>query len=237
MTNIVALKAANAARWQNAKLTQNFAPVARRLVAAKARYQVVKAKTDVPWWFIAVVHQRESSQNWAASLAQGDPWNRVSVHVPTGRGPFASWEEAAVDALVNCAPHAAANTDWSPGGALTMLEEYNGLGYAARGVPSPYLWAGTDQYRSGKYVRDGVYDASVVDTQLGCAGLLLAMMALDRSVSFDGKLPPLAAHPETPGALPEARSRPRPSITRPAKGSIGALIASLFSTIFNAKRN
>jgi lysozyme family protein len=218
-------------------VTQNFAPVAQRLVVAKARYQAVEAKTEVPWWFIAVIHQRESSQNWAANLAQGDPWNRVSVHVPAGRGPFASWEDAAVDALVNCAPHAAANKDWSSGGALTMLEEYNGLGYAGRGVPSPYLWAGTDQYRSGKYVRDGVYDASVVDTQLGCAGLLLAMVALDRSVTFDGKLPPMTTHPEAPHAPPEARSQPRPSIARPAKGSIGAFIASLFSTVFNAKRN
>jgi hypothetical protein len=27
-------------------------------------------------------------------------------------------------------------TDWTPGGVLTLWEEYNGLGYAARGVPS-----------------------------------------------------------------------------------------------------
>ena len=96
---------------------------------------------------IAAIHERESSQNWFASLAQGDPWNRVSVHVPAGRGPFKSWEEAAIDALAHCAPYAARNRDWSVGGTLTMLEQYNGLGYAARGVPSPYLWAGTDQYR------------------------------------------------------------------------------------------
>src|SRR6185369_1832675 len=61
--------------------------------------------------------------------------------------------------------------------ALTMLEKYNGLGYAAKGVPSPYIWAGTNQYQSGKYVRDHVYDPNAVDTQLGCAGLLIAMNA------------------------------------------------------------
>lgn len=53
-----------------------------------------------------------------------------------------------------------------------------------RRVPSPYIWSGTDQYRSGKYVRDHVYDANVIDVQPGCAGLLLAMAALDRSISF-----------------------------------------------------
>ena len=75
-----------------------------------------------------------------------------------GPGAVRSWEEAAIDALVNCSPYAARNKDWSIGRTLTVLEQYNGLGYAARGRPSPYIWSGTDQYRSGKYVRDGVYD-------------------------------------------------------------------------------
>jgi lysozyme family protein len=39
--------------------------------------------------------------------------------------------------------------------------------------------SGTNQYASGKYVRDGVYDPNAVDGQLGCAGLLMAMMELD----------------------------------------------------------
>ena len=108
MPNIVALKAANAKRWSNAKPTRNFTSVARRLIApeARTRYLAVSAKTGVPWAFIAVAHERECSQSWTGSLAQGDPWNRVSVHVPAGRGPFGNWEEAAIDALVNCAPHA-----------------------------------------------------------------------------------------------------------------------------------
>ncbi|WP_426527776.1 hypothetical protein [Bradyrhizobium sp. McL0615] len=67
--------------------------------------------------------------------------------------------------------------DWSIGRTLAKLEQYNRLGYAARGRPSPYIWSGTDQDRSGKYVRDAVYDPNVVDRQLGCAGLLMAMMA------------------------------------------------------------
>lgn len=44
-----------------------------------------------------------------------------------GGGPFNSWEEAAIDTLVNCAPYVARNKDWSVGGALLMLEQYNGL--------------------------------------------------------------------------------------------------------------
>lgn len=182
------LKDANIRRWNAAKLTRGpeFVPVARRLVAAKERYQTVASRTGIPWPFIAVTHQRESSQNWERSLAQGDPWNRVSTHVPAGRGPFKSWEDAAYDALVNCGPHAARNRDWSIGGLLTLLERYNGVGYVNRGLPSPYLWSGTDQYRAGKYVADGVFDPNAVDKQLGCAGLIMAMMSMDQSIDFDG---------------------------------------------------
>lgn len=229
MTDLVALKAANAKRWANAKLTRNFAPVAKSLVAAKPRYQTVEAGTGVPWFVTAVIHERESGQNWFCSLAQGDPWNRVSVHVPAGRGPFGSWEEAAVDALENCAPYAARNKDWGIGGTLTQLEAYNGLGYAARGVPSPYLWSGTDQYATGKYVRDGVFDSHAVDQQLGCAGLLMAMIALDPTIALGvTKSPPVPKPPASVDPKP-------PSITNPATGSIGAAIASLLSAIFNRK--
>ncbi|WP_316178085.1 MULTISPECIES: hypothetical protein [unclassified Bradyrhizobium] len=223
--DLAALTAHNFARWQQAKLTRDFSVVARRLAASKARYQVVSAQTGVPWYVIAVIHERESSQSWSASLAQGDPWDRVSVHVPAGRGPFKSWEDAAVDALAYCAPYAARWKDWSIGGTLTLLEQYNGLGYFRRGVPSPYVWAGTDQYRSGKYVRDGVYDPDVVDKQLGCAGLLLAMKALDGSI-----FPSTTSVPSVPPPSQPTPS-PRPSITNPAKGSIGDLVASLVRTV------
>ena len=227
MTDLATLKAANANRWGKAKLTRNFAGVAKRLAApeAKARYQAVSGKTGVPWAFIAVAHERESSQNWNGSLAQGDPWNKVSTHVPAGRGPFKSWEDAAIDALVNCSPFAARNKDWSVGGTLTMLEQYNGLGYASRGRPSPYIWSGTDQYVSGKYVRDGVYDQNAVDQQLGCAGLLLAMMQLDPTIKFTGA---------TITTLPTAKPSP-PSITTPAKGSLGAFFVDLFKSLFGRK--
>ena len=229
MVDLVALRAANEKRWASAKVTRDFSAIAKRLVASKQRYQTVSAATGVPWFVIAVIHQRESSQSWAGSLAQGDPWNRVSVNVPRGRGPFGSWEAAAIDALAACHPFLARKKDWSIGGTLLNLETYNGVGYANKVVPSPYIWAGTNQYRAGKYVRDGVYDPNHVDTQPGCAGLLLAMMALDPTITFTGvKI--------TPNVSPIPTEKPAPpSITNPAKGSIGAWIAGLFAAIFRRK--
>ena len=237
MTNLTALVGMNAQRWARAKSTRNVAATAKRLVATEVRshYQAVSAKTGVPWPMIAVIHERECSQDWTRSLAQGDPWNRVSVHVPAGRGPFKSWEDAAVDALNNCAPYAGRNKDWSIGALLTKLEEYNGLGYAARGAPSPYVWAGTDQYRSGKYVRDGVYDPNVIDSQPGCAGLLMAMRALDPAIALTG-----AAQPSTTTKAPLQVSKTNTPVTsqktsstrRPVLASIGAGIASAVLSLF-----
>jgi lysozyme family protein len=102
MVDLNALTAANAKRWANAKLTRKTEAnnIALHLFQAKKRYQAVEAKTGVPWAVIAVIHERESSQNFNTQLGQGDPLNRVSVHVPAGRGPFSTWEEGAYDALV-----------------------------------------------------------------------------------------------------------------------------------------
>lgn len=204
--DLVQLARLNAARWIKAKITRTgFNGVALKLVGSKARYQAVELATGVPWFFIAVVHEREASQNWNTQLGQGDPLNTVSVHDPKGRGPFPTWEAGAVDALVNCPPYASRNKDWSIGGTLTMLEQYNGLGYARRGLPSPYLWAGTDQYVSGKYVADGIFNPNVVDQQLGCAGLLMAMRQLDPSVGFTTVLS------GAPRPLPKKIIIPRPA--------------------------
>jgi lysozyme family protein len=187
VVDIAKLKAANLARWNACHILPEWARVldtiAHRLVNAKGRYQNVEAVTKVPWSVIAVIHQRESSQSWAAGLANGDPWNKPTIHVPAHRGPFSSWEAAAIDALEHCAPHAARWEDWSIGGALTLLEEYNGLGYAMMGRPSPYIWSTTDQYHSGKYIADGHYDPHAVDHQTGCAALLLRMSLIDDTIA------------------------------------------------------
>lgn len=228
MIDINVLARANAKRWANAKPTRKAeaANVASRLYNAKQRYQAVERQTGVPWPAIAVIHERESSQQWNASLAQGDPWNRVSVHVPAGRGPFESWEAAAIDALVKCPPFLARHKDWTISGALTALETYNGLGYAAHAVPSPYLWSGTNQYRTGKYVRDGLYDPGKVDPQLGCAALLMALTELDPDICFAGtKIAKNSASGDTA----------KPSLTNPSKGSIGAFVVNLIRAVFRRK--
>ncbi len=173
-----------------------FDTIARNLTAPNPKrvYQEVEKATKVPWWVVAVIHQRESNQNFSTQLGQGDPLTQVSRHDPKGRGPFFDHSTDAplhdgfyrgcLDALIDCAPHASKWPDWSTGGTLTLLEEYNGLGYAMRGVPSAYVWSGTDQYVSGKYVADHAYRAGVKDVQEGCAAIIWRMHLMDKDIKF-----------------------------------------------------
>jgi lysozyme family protein len=186
MTDLAKLKAANQVRWTHCNVLSEWLrvldSVAHRLVNAKSRYESVRTASGVPWQVVAVIHQRESAQSWLASLAQGDPWSRPSIHQPH-RPAFSSWEAAAEDALEVCPPHAAQWGDWSIGGALTLLEQYNGLGYANLNRPSPYIWSATNEYLSGKYTSDGHYDPHAIDQQAGCAALLIRMTIIDPTIA------------------------------------------------------
>ncbi len=209
MVDIGKLKVRNALRWQDMHMRADRIPAfhstAVRLCAdnAKPRYQgvtdrlIAATMQPVPWWFIAIVSEREygGPPRWDRQLGQGDPLHSASVHDPRDRGPFMdhpadttpgndAWTRGCLDALIECGPFAAKWPDWTPGGVMTLFEEYNGLGYAAMGIPSAYVWSGTDQYISGKYVADHVFRASAVDVQEGCAPILAMMMAIDPTIKF-----------------------------------------------------
>jgi lysozyme family protein len=234
--SLATLKARNLARWGKAVVSpgrhDGLEKIARVLIANKERYQRVQTGCGVPWWFVAVVHIREADGSFKAQLSQGDPLGQVSVHVPAGRGPFldhpgatwSAWERGCFDALIDCAPHAANNPDRSLAGWLLYLELYNGLGYAGMGKPSPYLWSGTDQYVSGKYVRDHDYEADVVDTQPGCAALLKVMLELDPTTMAES-FAVTAAKPAAPAVVPDMQ----PELLSLLK-SVVPLVDSMFPT-------
>lgn len=155
---------------------------AKRILRAKARYVAIEAETGVPWGLIGVLHMRESSNSFAGVLHNGEKiigTGRRTTLVPAGRGPFSSWEEAAVDALRIKGLHKLTRADWTLERMAYEAERFNGFGYRNRGRISPYLWAGTSHYSRGKYVRDGVFDPNHVDAQLGVIPVLLRVYTLD----------------------------------------------------------
>ncbi len=205
------LKDEYAVLWQSMVIRPSKIPAldhaARNLIAAKKTYQAVSAKTGVPWAAIALIHQMECGQDWTRNIAQGDPWNRRSIHVPKGRGPFNSWEEAAIDALA--IDGTSKVTAWGVERLCYELEKYNGFGSRAKGIHTPYLWSYCNHYIRGKYIADHVWDGSAVSGQAGAMPILSRMMALDSSISFGQvpKPPDIEPPPPEPETKPAVQSK------------------------------
>ncbi len=140
----------------------------------KAKYEEVEKRTGVPAELIAAIHWRESSGNFKTYLHNGEKLGKVTQLVPKGIY-FEDWTDAAVHAIKSHNPQIVDSNNvktW-----YEFAERYNGLGYRNKGVASPYVWAGTDNYTSGKYIADGKYSADHVDQQLGVALMLKTLMA------------------------------------------------------------
>ncbi len=191
-----------AEQWADMEIEPGKVPVldaiARKLIGKKAAYQKVENALGVPWFFIAVLHNRESGGNFAGVLHNGEHiigTGRKTRLVPAGRGPFESWEEAAIDALTLKGLQRI--TDWSIERVCYEGERFNGWGYRNKGVPSAYLWSFSNIYKGGKYVADHVWSATARDQQAGIMPLLKRMMVLDPSIGF--------AKTSAPKPKPDAR--------------------------------
>jgi lysozyme family protein len=190
--------------WARAKILPKHLTaverIAHNILKHKTRYQQIEALTGVPWFLVGALHSRESSLNFNCVLHNGERilgTGKKTKLVPKGRGPFTTFEEAAVDALT-MKPHALNQIkEWPVSRILFEAERYNGFGYLGK-TNSPYVWSFTDlyasgNYRAGKYVADGKWDASAVDQQCGVAAILKQLATFDESVAvrLDGiDIPP-----------------------------------------------
>lgn len=145
----------------------------------KLTYDKISIKTSVPSWLIFAIHYKEASCSVDGALHNGDRCignNKKTWNVPKGRGPFKTWEESAIDALLlkqNIFPK---NWNYLPD-CLEFAERYNGLGHRSKGELSPYIWSYTNHHdETGNYVSDGKYVASAKIESPGVAALLLALV-------------------------------------------------------------
>lgn len=179
--------------WNGCKITRQQAEIektAKRLYARKAQYyDPIEKKTGVPWYMVAVIDERESGARGGV-LHNGEMiigTGRKTKLVPAGRGPFSTWEAAAVDALTMTGKNfdQVPRDKWTIELVLYCLESYNGWGYRMYHpkTPSPYVWSCTNVYDDsprGKYVSDGKWGAGVTDTQIGCAPILKQLLSLNK---------------------------------------------------------
>jgi lysozyme family protein len=165
------------ALWNSIKVANKAGAdkFAKKIIANEPRYRKIQDATGVPWYFVGLLHMRESSCDFRGVLHNGEHiigTKKVTQLVPAGRGPFRSWEEAAIDALKLKGLHKI--RDWPVERIAYEAERYNGLGYtrASIGINSPYLWAGSNHQQRGKFVSDGKFDPNAVDTQMGVMTVL-----------------------------------------------------------------
>jgi len=193
----------------------------------KNRYKAVGDPINIPWWFIAGIHQLESTYNFKAHLHNGDSLKNRTWRVPAGRPltgntPF-TWEESARDSLTY--QKLDGLNDWSLPRALWRWERYNGFGYRKRGVPSPYLWSFSSIYLRGKYVKDGKFNGGATSAQCGAAILLKALHEM-------GKVELEIDVMNEPGNEPADTSNPNSTDTKPNKDK-NAVADHPFEQFFN----
>lgn len=139
-------------------------------------------------YILGAIHFKEASCNFAGVLHNGEKiigTGKKTRLVPAGRGPFVTWEEAAIDAIrMNPKRWAGLYTSRDIGKILYALERYNGTGYisgAGKSENSPYLWASSNigLDNKGKYVADGKFDPNA--TQLKTVGAAVIIKELFRA--------------------------------------------------------
>lgn len=209
-----------ARRWSAMQIkpgkVRSLDAVARKIISGKAEYQRVEADTGVPWAVVGALHNREASCDFRGVLHNGEKilnTGRKTRLVPKGRGPFKTWHEASLDAIAIKGWDK--STVWSIEFFLFASEVFNGMGYRAHGVPSAYLWSFSDQYVKGKYVADHVWDADVVDQQMGVAPLMKRLFELDQSADFTkagASVPQQSEAPEEPVTIDPSDGLSEPEV-------------------------
>ncbi|HKD44697.1 MAG TPA: hypothetical protein VKD24_03500 [Candidatus Angelobacter sp.] len=187
-------KAGYASMWAKAQIVNSKISAANlaagRISSNADRYRTVEKATGVPWFFVGCIHMREADLNFKGCLANGEEiigTGRKTTLVPKGLGPYATWEDSAIDALKH--EGFLGISPWDAPRCLWGAEVYNGLGYVNRGVNSPYVWSWTNLQQSGKFTADGKFDSAAWDTQPGVAALMMALAhnLSDVAAALDGK--------------------------------------------------
>lgn len=164
--------------WNTCEIRPQFIPEinnsAKRISDNYLKYMKVSGVVSVPWEVIAVIHKMEGNLDFTTCLHNGEHVignGRKTTLVPKGRGPFATWEEAAIDAI-HTESSRPKGFKWDIANTLYYLTMFNGFGYENKGINTPYLWSYTNHYTKGKYVRDGIYDPNAVSRQCGAVPVL-----------------------------------------------------------------
>lgn len=163
--------------WSTMQIKPEKKPIVKwyvnKIKEGAERYREVERETGVPWQVIGCKHLMEGAGDFSRVLHNGERiigTSKKTRLVPKNRGPFDSWEEAAIDALrIKNQPK-----EWTIENTLYYCERFNGLAYLRDPSKpnSPYIWSFTQHYTKGKYYADHKYSPTLVSKQCGIAPVL-----------------------------------------------------------------
>lgn len=161
-----------------------------KLIGLKTRWQPISDQNGVPVVFMATSFEREASSNFAKNPAQGWSWRSKSRIIPYN-GPFPSWQAAALEAYRLNGLDRVGRDNWTWELLCFYGETFNGFGYRDyHAMHSPYLWAGTNIQKIGKYTGDGRFDPSHWDMQIGIIPVARRMIEIDPTLALPDAIIP-----------------------------------------------
>ncbi len=163
----------------------------------------IEYRTGVPRLWGMASFERESSSDYSRSPAQGDRWDKISVNVPRGLGPYRCWGDACEAAYAIDKLDEVGKANWSWARACYEGELYNGFGPRTHGRHTGYLWSWTNVYMGGKYVADGKWDPDHRDEQCGMVPMMAVLLKFDASLALADEFP-AALILATPDGLKDA---------------------------------
>jgi lysozyme family protein len=193
---------------------------ARWVIAHKDRLKAQEKLTRVPWAVAGCLILREAGQrrafeSWAHNGdamrdRNGQPIRTKNVTANRPPNPDCTWEEGCYDAYIVCDTLGVVS-HWTIAYVAYAAEKFNGWAYRSPriNIPSPYLWGGTSVQKRGKFIRDHVYDATVMDPQIGVMAVLWAVMELDPEARFE-EAPPTAPASQEPDQEQAPEEEPVP---------------------------
>jgi lysozyme family protein len=146
--------------------------IALKIISNQSRYSNIASRTNVPYYVIGIIHNREGNMAFDVDLKDGTKLSKLGY----SDSYFDSFAEKALNEKFENGPY---NFNSIPS-ILKAIEAYNGFGYTIDSVNinAPYLWSGTDKYTSGKFTSDNHYEADATDKQMGAVPIIKELQKL-----------------------------------------------------------
>lgn len=168
-----------------------------QLIKNRRRYEAIEEETDVPWWWIAAIHNMESGGRFDCHFLNGDSLKKRTVREPKGlpiEDPIHGWSQGYTwEESCICGIEEKGYDDVRDNSLNAWLwrgHRYNGMGnvgyFGRKGMRSylytPYLWSGTHIYQKGKFTSDGEYDSESISEQIGIAPIIRELIKRDQEI-------------------------------------------------------